>query len=198
VKRAGHDTVGGIESLFDTISVVDVDVDVQDALLVAKELEDRENYICSKTLSASRTTHRRSVTKHTVDITESTGFALLGVVQPTSPIDGYVAFLAVEASSALHGPASTDTTELEQAVKHRTIITDIVLSLLAHVAVHVVWGDSPQEIDVLIGVKLRHLIDHGWLGALPGNRVSIPSSGVTDSSVACATNEPGAEGEEGW
>lgn len=34
VKRHGHDSVCGVESFFNAVTVVDVDVDVQDALLV--------------------------------------------------------------------------------------------------------------------------------------------------------------------
>lgn len=121
---------------------------------------------------------------HTVDVAKPTGFALFCVVQSTSPIDGNVTLLAVEASCALHGTTSADTTEFEQAVKHRTIITDVVLSLLAHVAVHVVWGDSPEEIDVLVCVELGHLVYHGWLGPLRQNRISLLSlRGHFDSMV---------------
>lgn len=119
--------------------------------------------------------HERRVITRTIDIAKSTGFALLGVVQSTSPIDGDVALLPVETGCALHGAASADTTELEQPVKDRTIITDVVLSLFAHVTVHVVWGDSSQEVDVLVCVELGHLVDHGWLGTLPGNHVSVLS-----------------------
>lgn len=79
VERAGHDTIGGVESLLNTISVVNVDVDVQNALLVSKELKDRENNIYRAHL-ISRAMHDLRATKHTVDITESTGFAFLGVV----------------------------------------------------------------------------------------------------------------------
>jgi hypothetical protein len=35
VKGSGHDAVGGVECLFDAVSVVHVDVDVEDAGVVA-------------------------------------------------------------------------------------------------------------------------------------------------------------------
>jgi hypothetical protein len=60
VERAGHDTVGGVEGLLDTISVVNVDVDVQNALLVSKELEDRENDIYNRAESLSIESHARA------------------------------------------------------------------------------------------------------------------------------------------
>lgn len=39
----GHDAVGGVEGFLDTISVVDVNVDVEDAWVEAKEFEDAED-----------------------------------------------------------------------------------------------------------------------------------------------------------
>ncbi len=46
MEGAGHDPVGGIEGFLDAVAVVDVDVDVQDALLEAEELDDTEYNIC--------------------------------------------------------------------------------------------------------------------------------------------------------
>lgn len=94
--------------------------------------------------------------KHTVDVAETTGFAFFGVMQTTSPIDGDVALLAVESRSALHATARTDTTKLEETVKYRAIISDVVFSLLPHEAVHIVWRDFLQEVDVVVRVKLGH------------------------------------------
>ena len=34
-----------------------------------------------------------------------------------------------------------------------------------------------QEVDVLVCVELGHLVDHGWLGTLLENRVSVLSRG---------------------
>lgn len=45
VERDRHDSVGGIEGLLDTITVVNIDIDVEDALVEAQELEDTENDI---------------------------------------------------------------------------------------------------------------------------------------------------------
>jgi hypothetical protein len=94
--------------------------------------------------------------KHTVNVAEATGLAFLGVMEATSPIDGDVALLAVESRSALHATARTDTTKLEETVEYRAIISDIVFSLLPHEAVHIVWCDFLQEIDVVVRVKLGH------------------------------------------
>lgn len=40
-----HDTIGRVESLLDTISMVHVDVDVQNALLVPQKLDDAEDNV---------------------------------------------------------------------------------------------------------------------------------------------------------
>jgi hypothetical protein len=48
VERDSHDAVGRVESFLDAISVVDVNVDVEDALLESEELEDAKNDVCRK------------------------------------------------------------------------------------------------------------------------------------------------------
>ena len=55
-----HDAVGGPEGLFDAVAVMDVDVDVQNTRVVAKELKYCEDNV--------------------VDIAEARCFALFGVV----------------------------------------------------------------------------------------------------------------------
>lgn len=43
VKRHRHDSIRRVESLLDTISVVYVDIDIQDALVESQQLEDTED-----------------------------------------------------------------------------------------------------------------------------------------------------------
>lgn len=102
----------------------------------------------------------------TIDVAEATGFALLGVMQATSPVNCDVALLAVEAGGALHAASSADAAELEEAVKYGTVISDVVFALLLLVGVHVVGGDFLQEIDVLVRVELGHFTSSGRLRAL--------------------------------
>src|ERR1700678_2069055 len=83
--------------------------------------------------------------KRTVDVTKARSLALLGVVKASSPVDGDLALLAVETGGALHAAASADGAELEEAVKDRAIIADIVLVLLSGVGLHVVRRDLLQE-----------------------------------------------------
>src|ERR1700760_197408 len=83
----------------------------------------------------------------TIDVAEATRLALLCMMQPTSPVDGDIALLPVQPRSPLHAASSTDPTELEQPIEHRTVVTDVVLALLLGETVHVVGGDALQEVD---------------------------------------------------
>lgn len=95
--------------------------------------------------------------KRTVDVTETTSLTLLCVMQTASPIHGNVTLASIEARGTFHAPTSAYAAELKQAIEHRTIVSDIVFALLFRVRVHVVWGDPLEKVDVLVGVKLRHL-----------------------------------------
>ena len=78
------------------------------------------------------------------------------MMKATSPIDGNIALLTIQTSSSLHTATSADAAKLEKAIENRTIVTDVVLALLSHVAVHVVGCDLLQKINVVIGMKLCH------------------------------------------
>lgn len=109
---------------------------------------------------------RRGGCERTIDVAEATGFALLGMVKASSPVDRNVALLTVQARGALHAATSTDAAELEETIKDGTVVADVVLDLLLLVAVHVVGGDALKEVDVLVGVELGHLAASGGLCAL--------------------------------
>jgi len=102
----------------------------------------------------------------TIHIAEATGFTLLCVMQPTGPVDSNVTFSAVQARCAFHGAASADATELEQTIKDRTVISDVVFALLPGEVVHVVGSYFVQEVDVFVRMELRHLVLRGWFRTL--------------------------------
>ena len=56
-----------------------------------------------------------------VDVAETRRFRLLGVVEPSCPVDGDVCLLFVQLDRAGHRPARRELAELVEAVKHRTI-----------------------------------------------------------------------------
>ena len=60
METAGHNSVRRVERLFDAITMVTVDVDVQDARISAQEFDNAQDDI--------------------VDIAEPRGFSLFGVV----------------------------------------------------------------------------------------------------------------------
>lgn len=80
MKRNSHDAVGGEKRLLHAIAVMDVNIDVEDASMIFQEFENGENNV--------------------VDVAETTGFALLGVMQATRPIDGNVSSAVIEFNCA--------------------------------------------------------------------------------------------------
>jgi hypothetical protein len=87
-------------------------------------------------------------------------------MKTSSPIDCDVAFATVQTRCTLHATTRADTTELEESVKDRTIITNIVFPLLLGERVHIVGCDLLKEVDVLVGMELGHLMTGGRFGAL--------------------------------
>lgn len=67
VEGAGHDSVGQVERFFNSVAVVDVDVDVQHALVGLQQLQNGQHAI--------------------IDIAKPWCFWLLGVMQAARPID---------------------------------------------------------------------------------------------------------------
>lgn len=94
----------------------------------------------------------------TVKVAKSGCFALFGVMKTTSPIDGDVALSAVQSSRSLHTSTTGDTAELKESIKHRTIISNVILSLLLGELIHIVGSNFGQEINVLVRVELTHLL----------------------------------------
>lgn len=109
----------------------------------------------------------------TIHVTKATGFAFLGVVKTTGPVDGNVALLAVETRRALHAASGTNAAKLEQAVKDGAIVPDVELGLLFLVRVHVVWSHLLKEVDVFVRVELGHFAAGRWFRALAGKSSSV-------------------------
>ena len=86
--------VCGVKSLLNTISVVDVDIDVEHPLVVLEQLQDGQHDV--------------------VDVAEAAGLALLGVMKTSRPVDCNVRRLLVEFHGACHGAATTQLAKLVQ------------------------------------------------------------------------------------
>jgi hypothetical protein len=48
VERTGHDAISRVESLLNTIAMVDIDINIKDSLFEAQKLEDSEDNICKR------------------------------------------------------------------------------------------------------------------------------------------------------
>ena len=136
VEADGHDAVGRVEGLLDAVAVVDVDVDVEDALVLLEELEDGQNAV--------------------VDVAEARRLGLLGVMEAAGPVDDDVGAVLVEAAGAADGAGSVQLAELEEAVENGAVLPDVEALELADVVLHVVGGDDAEEVDVVVGVEARH------------------------------------------
>jgi hypothetical protein len=77
--------------------------------------------------------------KLTIHIAETTRFALLRVMETSSPIHSDVAFVAVEARRTLHAASSANTAELKQPVENWTVIPNIISALFFGKLIHIVW-----------------------------------------------------------
>lgn len=88
VERDSHHTVCGVEGLLDSVSVVDVDVNVQhplqsqDVELLHKNKTKRIYLVVLEEFKNSK--------DNVVDIAESRCLALLGVMEASGPVDGNV------------------------------------------------------------------------------------------------------------
>lgn len=103
---------------------------------------------------------------NTIDIAETTGFALLGVVKTTGPVHRDVAFGPVESGGTLHTSTGADATKLKQTVEYRTVVSHIVFTLLLNIRVHVVGCHPLEELYVFVRVELRHLCEDSGFRAL--------------------------------
>ena len=74
----------------------------------------------------------------TIHIAETTGFAFLSVMEPTSPVHSDVALVTVETRCAFHTATGANTTKFEQTIEHWTVITDVAPALLLCKTLHVV------------------------------------------------------------
>ena len=88
------------------------------------------------------------------------------MVKTARPVDCNVALLAVQPRSTFHTSTGADSAELEQTIKDWTIITNVIAALLFDVAVDVIRGDLLKEVDVFIGMELRHFVFGRWFRAL--------------------------------
>lgn len=114
-----------------------IDIDVEDALVEPEKLDNAKYDIYEIIVSLQPTARKRNMLLclgarstpnriPTIDITESRCLALLRVMQPTRPIDSDITLASVETGCTFHATTCADTTELEEAIEHGTVVADIV------------------------------------------------------------------------
>ena len=144
-----EDAVCGPEGLFDAVAVVDVDVNVHDARVVAEELQDTEHDI--------------------VDVAEATGLGLFGVVQATGPIDCDFGLVVAELARGIDCATSVQGTVIVESIEDGAIgaeveagdgvvRVDLVSVVGDHLSRHVLGHYLLEEIKVIGIVKLGHLL----------------------------------------
>merc|ERR1719409_2080736 len=109
---------------------MNIDINVQHTLVDPEELQDREDNV--------------------VDVAEARRFGLLGMMQPSGPINRDVGRAIVELAGTTEGATRRDLAELEESIENRAIrlFPNIEFGHLASVFVHVVGGDGFEEIDI--------------------------------------------------
>mmetsp|Transcript_42954 Transcript_42954/g.124216 ORF Transcript_42954/g.124216 Transcript_42954/m.124216 type:complete len:207 (+) Transcript_42954:804-1424(+) len=136
VKRARHHAIGGVECFFDTIAVVNINVNVKNAFVLFQKLQNGENAI--------------------VDVTESRSLSFLSVVQTSGPVDDNVHSAIVQTGCTADRPRGVELTKLEKPIKNRAILSHIKSLKLTDVVLHVIWSDHLEKIDIVVAVKSRH------------------------------------------
>jgi hypothetical protein len=103
VERHGKYTVSGPESLFDAITVVDIDVNVEDAGVVAEQLKNCEYDV--------------------VDVAEATCFCLFSVMQAAGPVYSDIGLIGGKLASSVDRCAGVEGTVIKKAVKDGAVVT---------------------------------------------------------------------------
>jgi hypothetical protein len=105
METACHDAIGTIESFFDAISVVNVNVYVQDAFVHLEQFEYGQDAI--------------------VDVTKAGCFGFFGVVESPGPIDDNVGRVFVETRRSPDRTGRVELTKFVQSIKDWTIFPDV-------------------------------------------------------------------------
>jgi hypothetical protein len=164
VERYSHAAVGKVESLFDAVTVVDVDVEVQHARVDVEQLDNRQHDV--------------------VDVAEPARLRFLGVVQPSRPVYSNVRLPVQQQAGGVNGGTRGDLAEIVEPIEGGTIGGLAYLKPLALLEVfqsagvgggvgeaidaHIVKlaGDVPADellevVEVVLRVKARHLVAAG-------------------------------------
>ena len=141
VQAQSHHSVRSIKCLFDSISMMDINVNVKNTIVFFEKLQNRQNAV--------------------IHITKARRLRLFGMVKPSRPIDGNVHRAFVELDCASERSSGVGLTILVQAVEQRTIVSDIEAHQLTSKVVARLRSDQFQKIHVIVRVKTGHVFKSG-------------------------------------
>lgn len=133
VEGASHDSVGQIESFLNTITVMNIDIDVQNSLICFKQLKDGQYTI--------------------IDVTESRGFWLFGMMEPARPVESILGLALSQNRGTWNRACSITNTVVIEPFHDRAIFLEVkAVQLILEIGL-VLWGDIFQQVNVLVGVE---------------------------------------------
>ena len=132
----GHNSISCVKCFFDTVPVMNVNIDVQDTLMIFQQFQDGQDNV--------------------VDVTETWSFGFFGVMESSSPIDGNVCSLFVQLYSRSYWTSGRQLTKFVEAVEDGAIFTDVEPLHLFVVLAHVVWTNGTKKSDIVIRMKFGH------------------------------------------
>ena len=129
--------VRAIERFFYAITVVNINVNVEHALVVFEQLKNREHDI--------------------IDVAESTRFALLRVMQSSCPVDDVIIVSMVESNGTTHRSPRVQLAKVKESIEDGAVISDADIEAfqVAHVLMLIFRVDETQELDVVIAMELH-------------------------------------------
>lgn len=111
MEADSHDSVGVVEGFFDSVSMVDVNIEVQHAWVDLQQLQDAEDYV--------------------VDVAETTGLCFPGVVETAHPVDCYIALASDDQVRCVDAASCGQLAVVEQSFEARTVKALVNLEDLA-------------------------------------------------------------------
>lgn len=120
-----HYSVGQEERLLDAITMVHIDIEVENPRMEPKQLQDGEHNI--------------------IGVAEPTGLALLGVVQPPTPVNADIGIAGQEHMRRIYRPSTGVLTELIEPTEPGTIPTLTHMKLILPLAI----GDDLLPVLIL-------------------------------------------------
>lgn len=163
VEGTGHDTVCTIESLLDTVAVMNIDVDIEHSRIAAQNLENGKNDI--------------------VDVAEARGLGLFGVMKTAAPGNSNVGLLVADFAGSFQRAAGRHGTVVVETVEEGTVGTaEVELDFpvgVVNIPGHLLGRRHVQVVKVVAGVERVELfvgcypgvvVVHGKVHAVGGNK----------------------------